>query len=348
METLIKTNQDILENKFLTNMSNVGSYDLYKDVENFIRKYNIINVLISLSGGVDSMVLLEIIRHIKISNMNDLNIYCCHINYNNREESVKEKDFLYNYCKLQNIHFEYMDFDFKRGSIKRNDYETLTRNMRYDYYKKSIEKYDCKGVFLAHHKDDLCENIFNNIMRGSREITDLTVIRETNNILGVNVFRPMMNHFKEIIVNIAYNNNIPYFLDTTPEWSCRGKMRKNIFPACDDCYTVQYKRSLLKLGEEADILGNIVNKMIVDKIYEEIICDDNRRFIIKKNDALKEPYVMKLLMKRLCHERGIPMIKYKNIVKISNLINKETNKKHSFIKDYFTIVTNDEIIFYHT
>ena len=87
--------------------------------------------------------------------------------------------------------------------------------------------------------------------------------------------------------------------------------------------------------------------MIVDKIYEEIICDDNRRFIIKKNDALKEPYVMKLLMKRLCHERGIPMIKYKNIVKISNLINKETNKKHSFIKDYFTIINNDEIIFYH-
>ena len=35
METLIQTNQDILENKFLTNMSNVGSYDLYKDVEHF-------------------------------------------------------------------------------------------------------------------------------------------------------------------------------------------------------------------------------------------------------------------------------------------------------------------------
>ena len=82
METLIQTNQDILENKFLTNMSNVGSYDLYKDVENFIRKYNIINVLISLSGGVDSMVLLEIMRHIKISNMNDLNIYCCYISKN--------------------------------------------------------------------------------------------------------------------------------------------------------------------------------------------------------------------------------------------------------------------------
>ena len=89
------------------------------------------------------MVLLEIIRNIQINmeNMKHLNIYCCHINYNNREESTKEKDFLQNYCNILNIHFEYMDFNFKRGSIKRNDYETLTRNIRYDYYKKLIIKY---------------------------------------------------------------------------------------------------------------------------------------------------------------------------------------------------------------
>jgi len=347
MEELFQKNRDILENKFTNMKCKINDYDLYRDIHSFIHKKNIVNILISLSGGVDSMVLLEIAKHVQQNNIPNIKIYCCHINYNNREESVKEKNFLQDYCSLLDVQFEYMDFDFKRGSIKRNDYETLTRNMRYNYYKELIEKYDCNGVFLAHHKDDLCENIFNNIMRGSREITDLTVVKETNNILGVNVFRPMMNHFKDIIVDIAHNNNIPYFLDTTPDWSCRGKMRSNIFPACDDCYTSQYKQSLLKLGEEADILGNIVNKLIVDKIYEQIDCDDNRRFIIKSNESLKEPYILKLVLKRLCHEKGIPMIKYKNIVKISDLLDKQSNKKHSFIKDYFTIVNDSEIIFYH-
>ena len=78
-------------------------------------------------------------------------------------------------------------------------------------------------------------------MRGSREITDLTVIKEENNILGVNIYRPMLEYFKDDVMEIANNLNIPYFLDTTPDWSCRGKMRRNIFPECEDCYSNTYK-----------------------------------------------------------------------------------------------------------
>ena len=71
-------------------------------------------------------------------------------------------------------------------------------------------------VMLAHQQDDICENIFNNIMRGGREVTDLTVIREKNNILGVEIYRPMLEYYKDSILNIAHGYQIPY-LDTTPD-----------------------------------------------------------------------------------------------------------------------------------
>ena len=70
MERLFQINQDILENKFCNSLFNIHTYDIFKDVYDFLNKYEINNILISLSGGVDSMVLLEIIRNIQINNEN--------------------------------------------------------------------------------------------------------------------------------------------------------------------------------------------------------------------------------------------------------------------------------------
>ena len=159
------------------NLENIKKTELYDSVLNFINENNINNVLISLSGGVDSMVLTEIINIIK-NEFSRISLVCCHLNYNNREESIVERDFLKEYCNEKNIIFDFKDIQFKRGDIKRNLYEKETRDIRYNYYKEMCDKYNCSGVMLAHHKDDICENIFNNIMRGGREVTDLTVIKE--------------------------------------------------------------------------------------------------------------------------------------------------------------------------
>ena len=79
----------------------------------------------------------------------------------------------------------------------------------------------------------------------------------------------MLSVRKDIIYNFAHQFNIPYFLDTTPDWSCRGKMRRNIFPECIDCYTDKYKDNLLKIGKESDDLNIIINKNAVfDKNIE--------------------------------------------------------------------------------
>jgi len=159
----------------------------------FLKNNNINNCLISLSGGVDSMVLFEVLNFIKENMLSEINIHICHIHYNNRNESFKEKDFLIEYCTSKNYTIHILDLSFKRGDLKRDLYEKQAKNERYRFYFELNKKYDLDGVFLAHHEDDLIENIFNNIMRGNREITDLTVIKEHNTILNVNVFRPFLN-----------------------------------------------------------------------------------------------------------------------------------------------------------
>ena len=327
------------------NIDDLQSYPLYLKIKNYIEKEKFSNILISLSGGVDSMVLLFIINHIK-QHIDGLNVYCCHINYNNRDESVDERDFLIEYCYINNIILDVKNIEFKRSEIKRNVYEKETRQLRYNNYYDLSNKFNSNGVFLAHHKDDICENIFNNVMRGCREITDLTVIKERNTILNVLIHRPMLDFYKDDILEISHQFNIPYFLDTTPDWSCRGKMRRNIFPKCSDCYTDNYKNSLLKLGKESEEVSEILNKYIIDVIMDKVTLD-NQQISIPNEIILKENHILKIIVRKLCHKYGIENMKLKCVDEFSRALReKRLGKiKMTLLKNYSITINIDHIYF---
>jgi tRNA(Ile)-lysidine synthetase-like protein len=307
------------------------------EIINFIKVNEITNVLISLSGGVDSMVLTYIMKYI------DINFYCCHINYNNRNESVEERDFLIDWCNYHKINLDIYNIDhIKRGDINRNDYEEETRKIRYDYYKKLIKKFNCSGVMLGHHKDDLSENIFNNIMRGRKEITDLSVFKKKNILMDVIVFRPMLDFNKNDIYDISDKYQIPYFLDTTPDWSCRGKMRRKIFPECESCYSNSFMNSLIKLGSESDEMGNIFSKYIIDPLIQSVKCG-KYGFIIPKSDILQENLIFKKVIRIIFNKNNIRNIKTKSL---DNLYKNYNNLiQINVIKDYFTFIDTENIIF---
>ena len=146
------------------NINKIRDNQLYLYVKKFLKINNISKILLSLSGGVDSMVLFVILKEIT-NEISNFKFYCCHINYNNRNESKHERDFLISWCETNNIQLEVSNIEhIKRGDINRQKYEEESKNIRYTFYKNTIEKYCLDGVLLAHHKDDYSENVFNNIM----------------------------------------------------------------------------------------------------------------------------------------------------------------------------------------
>ena len=323
-----------------TSVDTIISHPLYTIVKKSIDAYNNTNVLLSLSGGVDSMVMLELLCHIP-----SISVYCCHLNYNNRKESSDEMRFLKDYCELKNVYFDYIEFDFIRSETKRDIYEKETRRMRYKYYQELIDKYECSCVVLAHHKDDIVENIYNNIMRGCREPNDLIVLKEFNTILDVNVCRPLLHVYKDVVYDVASKYNIPYFLDTTPDWSCRGKMRRKIFPMCDDCYGSQYKENIIQLGEDCETMGNIINTYIIDTIMKNDVIVEGKNFSIRISDVLKEKIIMKIVLKKVLHQMGLNIMKSKCIDQLMNVLHSKKQQKMSLLKNYNTIVNENSIVF---
>lgn len=243
---------------------NISNEAIIDTISNFCKKLENKKVLVSLSGGIDSMVLITILHSL------NYDIVAGHINYNNREETKEEQQFLEEWCQFNGIKLYIKNInEIKRNTTKRHDYEIITKNMRLDFYKDIISKENIDYVLLAHHKDDVIENIFANICRG-RNYLDLAVIREHSTISDIKIGRPLIEYYKTSIYDFANKYHVPYFKDTTPKWSVRGKYRDIISPAIEDAFTLNVKENLLNISNQADEWNTLVEKEIIKPFIENI------------------------------------------------------------------------------
>lgn len=297
---------------------------LFKYLFNYFKEKKINNVLLSLSGGVDSMVICIMCKLLKIKNKS-FDFYCVHLNYNNRKESTDESNFLVDWCKFHDISLDVQNIDhIHRGEGNRNEYEEQTRNIRYKFYKDSIDKFNCSGVILAHHKDDYSENVFNNIMRGQNSITNLGVFKEDNIIHDVRVLRPFLNFRKDKIYEISNEYQIPYFLDTTPDWSCRGQMRNKIFPECGKCYGDNFMNNLHKIGKQSEDVNVVLKQFVIDPIIKNVSFG-KFGFMIPKSDELKQSIIFENVIDNITFKLGLKTVKRKGICNLINKINDSYN-----------------------
>ncbi len=260
--------ENILE--YIPNNNNKILNQTFEDDEllNYFKRYLDENskhkYIVSLSGGVDSMVLATILSYL------GCNVIGIHINYNNREETKDEQQFIEIWCKYNKIKLYTKSIDnVTRGSIKRSDYESHTRKIRFDFYNEVLEAEKGDEILLGHHKDDIVENIVANVCRG-RNILDLAVIKKTNLVNDVKMVRPMIDFYKESIYKFANKNNVPYFKDTTPTWSVRGKYRNKVHHVLEDTFGENMKENLIGLARQSDEWNMLIMEEVIQPFLESV------------------------------------------------------------------------------
>jgi len=339
-------------NKNFLNQINYLSSPLIKCLDDFCKENNIYNngVIVSLSGGVDSMVLFAILLFLQKNK--HFNIFTATIDYGLRKESKDESRFIQKYTSTFNIK-SYISYIVgisrkKDNSGSRTEFEEESRNLRFNTYKNIIFENHLSlqcGIFVAHHQDDIIENIFTNSMKGSN-LLDLEVMKKINRINGVNIFRPFLPFKKQIIYDFAHTFNIPYFLDTTPKWSRRGKMRNEIFPLFDSVFTPDWKNKLIDLGNQSNQWGNYIDNFIIKPWIQDIHFGTSGIIIPIKNQP---SLIYNIIIMNSLHSIGQNMIKKTSLTKIMDLISFRQNKlisldgsRLAFINDF-----NQLIIFKH-
>jgi tRNA(Ile)-lysidine synthetase-like protein len=258
---------------------------------------NIINhpVIISLSGGVDSMVILLLLKAL------DINAIAVHIIYGNRAVSQSEYSFVATYCNRLSVPlYSYSIQYLRRDNVERDFYESMTRDIRFNVY-KSVGGID-PFVILGHIKDDVVENIWTNFSN-CQHLDNLKKMSHMETQSGVVLFRPFLDTDKNVIYNISRLCSVPYLKNTTPSWSNRGKFRENFYGATHAQFGGGVDNRIIRVAELLESQSRMLDRLVYSPILDSY---DKNRKTININRALEAKLDLagwQKIIEILCHEK---------------------------------------------
>lgn len=319
------------------------------------------HVIVSLSGGVDSMVLANVLSYLcsdKRGGYQHLNVVSVHVDYSNRPESAAEASFVKRYSEKLNVPCTVRRInEVTRGITARDEYEKIARTIRFDLYRAtasaclvqstaSDESNHDVGVILGHHRGDLRENVLSNAHKGCGPL-DLSGMSSVCRNDGVMIYRPLLPLEKDDVYLYAHSFGVPYFKDTTPHWSTRGKLRNKLLPLLEEIYGEGSMANLTGLARESDEANDLVHKAILAPIFDSV-----RRFpmgISFDTGPWKDqgPYFWKLALRDILHSASRGMFSDKSV--LSFLERAQANKiKPGWLqmrRDYATYLREDGVCF---
>lgn len=200
---------------------------MLEKVREYIQKENLIlhntKVIVGLSGGMDSMVLLDILTLLGYSCL------AAHCNFHLRgEESNRDEIFVKKWCKSIDIPFTSINFDTNQyASDLKISIEMAARELRYNWFETLRRHYQANCIAVAHHKDDSVETVLLNLIRGTG-IKGLTGISPKNGY----VVRPLLCISRSEIEKYILERDIPYVTDSTnsEDLYLRNSIRLNVIP----------------------------------------------------------------------------------------------------------------------
>ena len=155
-----------------------------RNVENYTEK----KYVLAVSGGVDSMVLLNAMITLFGDDAKD-RLVVAHVNYGLRAQAEDEEQLVHRYCKLHQIPIETKHWHEVEGETTS---EKSLRDFRYDFFRTVTKKHEADYLVLAHHQDDQLETVLMKWSRGST-LEGLSGMKEKRHVKNLSILRPFLS-----------------------------------------------------------------------------------------------------------------------------------------------------------
>lgn len=175
----------------------------WKQIKNDLKQ--IAPVVVAISGGVDSMLLLDMVR--KTLSVDEYVV--AHFNHHIRETN-EEEYLIADYCKKYGIVFH---IGHGQNLRDMSNQENEARNQRWNFLERVAKEHKIKTIATAHHKNDLIENFIMQIMRGN-DIRSCPMTKETSKN-GFVRYKPFLDVFKHDLIASANRNHVKWVEDET-------------------------------------------------------------------------------------------------------------------------------------
>lgn len=243
--------------------------------------------LLAVSGGADSMVLLELFYAL------ELDFQVAHVNYKLRgEASELDQQLVENYSAMRGIKFHLYSVSEKdrqpEGSI-----QLWARDLRYNFFETILSDENLDFVVTAHHLNDNLETFLINLSRGSG-IKGLCGIPKAHQ----NVIRPMLSFSKQEIYDFAKMEKIEFREDASNKKDdyLRNQIRNQIVPLLMNInpnFLENFSTSLHLLSEAKAFLDGQIENLEIELMHfenEELVIDKQK---LKQQTAFVQYEILK-------------------------------------------------------
>ena len=248
---------------------------LLDKVKKTIDQYHLLNkgdrLIIGVSGGVDSMVLLHLLNACRQEF--EISLVVAHVNHGLRpKEAEKEAEVVQREAERLGWPYEFGQFNVKEfqkmGGFSPQD---GARRIRFHFFNSLLKKHGANKIALGHNADDQVETVLLRLIRGSglKGLKGMLPVREGR------VIHPLLEVWREEIEPFAREMGIPYLVDSSnlKGHYLRNRIRLNLVPLIEREYQPNFKEILLRtsaiLREENDYLEQEAKKAYQQIVQEE-------------------------------------------------------------------------------
>lgn len=248
-----------------------------------INKYNMIKdgdkVVIGVSGGPDSITLLNILNNLK-EKLN-IKIYVAHINHMIREEANEETEYVREFCDKLGIDFFIKKIKVEEEAKKlKIGTEEAGRNIRYAFFEEVANMVGANKIATAHNSNDNAETVLMNIIRG----TSVSGLKGIEKVRDGKFIRPIIECNRNEIEEYCKEQNLDPRYDKSNKENIytRNKIRNLLIPYLQKEFNPNIIEGINRLSYIAEEEERFLNK-IVENEYENILISVNNN---EKNDTI--------------------------------------------------------------
>lgn len=272
---------------------------------------------VAVSGGIDSMCLLDYLNRIK--EQLGIELLAINVDHSIREESKEESNFVKEFCKQNNINCH----TFKVDAVEFSKENKLTleegaRICRYNVFNSLLKKNIVDKIAIAHHKQDQVETILLNLVRGSGLKGASGIEYATGRFI-----RPMLDIDKSEIISYASENNITFMEDESNYDTnfSRNYLRHKVIPEIKNHWP-NFENNLINFSKICKQDDAYINSTIS---YENLIFEDNLVKIPLRMFALDNAITTRLIRKGLQHLNALKDFEQKHLQIVTSLAREGEN-----------------------
>lgn len=235
-------------------------------------------LLIAVSGGLDSMVLLDLISKINIE------FAVAHCNFQLREdESDADENFVKSYCNKNSIQGFFQKFGTKKfAEDEKVSIQIAARKLRYEWFYELLATENFDFVATAHHLDDQLETFLIHFSRGTG-LDGLTGIPTQND----KIIRPLLIFSRDEIETFANENQLKWREDSSnaSDKYLRNKIRHHVVPLLKELnpsFLDSFQNTIQNLNQAQSLVDDASRI-----VYRKVVQDVANQKLINLNELLQ-------------------------------------------------------------